>query len=779
MHSRQEGAVVATYSSDLLRNLSKDRSFLSAAMSCAELCTNDVLALDLGSVQLQGTLQSSWGTDLAAFNVVINFGYCGLEGTLPDLAQSAMPNLQVLDVRHGVTYSTTGLSGTLPASWGATRSNLQQLWLRGHRLTGTIPVEWGESGAMPQLQYLDVSYNNLTGQMPPWGAAGGAPDLTQLWVGRNNFSTTLPAAFVNLSSLQALGGSSSGFVGPLPATYGRLQNLIDLFLDGNRLTGTIPAAWGESGSFRSLTWLQVQNNSLTGTIPAWGANRSMIALDSLALYNNKELHGTVPDWGPNGSGLRSLTHLWLDPAGGLCGPLPSGVTLGDSSSDGVLNVNSLPPCPGSAPAPAPGSASSDVPAAGSPVGPAQQQTTAVQPQSSGLGSGGIAGIAVGVVAAVAVSALLAFFLWRRRKGKHDDPEQKGAPQVESSLLSRSDRMRSGALSGPLEIFLSHSTGPSDSSVSHSQLSEHSSPRTAPSAPQSSDPLRSSGTMGSPVGPLLSCAGMATLQLDWKVEPHRIKISQHPNGGYCLLGSGGFGMVYKGVMDGVNDVAIKLMKHDMVNSSSNIAKFLAEIDVLRACRDQHIVAFNGAWANEDIMYYVCEFCHNGDLYTALGDDRVCDSLLWYRRGKSIALQVAKGLFYLHSNGIMHLDIKSPNILLTKQWQAKVADVGLARILLSKTHLSKTAPGGTYHWQAPETILGYNSSFSADIFSYGVVLLEIITGLRPLRGQYKNPRVPEQCPEAIREMVVQCMQPEPDKRPTAKEIISTIQELHPDA
>ena len=65
-------------------------------------------------------------------------------------------------------------------------------------------------------------------------------------------------------------------------------------------------------------------------------------------------------------------------------------------------------------------------------------------------------------------------------------------------------------------------------------------------------------------------------------------------------------------------------------------------------------------------------------------------------------------------------------------------GLARILQSKSHLSRTQPGGTYNWQAPETILGYKSSFPADIFSYGVVLLEIITGWRPVRGQYRNPR-----------------------------------------
>ncbi|KAK9807274.1 hypothetical protein WJX73_006439 [Symbiochloris irregularis] len=141
-------------------------------------------------------------------------------------------------------------------------------------------------------------------------------------------------------------------------------------------------------------------------------------------------------------------------------------------------------------------------------------------------------------------------------------------------------------------------------------------------------------------------------------------------------------------------------------------------------------------DDDLLYYVCELAHNGDLYSALANDRVCGDLLWYQRGKSIALQVARGLYYLHSNGIVHLDIKSPNILLTETWKAKIADVGLARTLRSKSHLT-TIPGGTYDWQAPETLLGRHASFSADIFSYGVVLLEIITGVKPKRGAYPTP------------------------------------------
>ena len=84
------------------------------------------------------------------------------------------------------------------------------------------------------------------------------------------------------------------------------------------------------------------------------------------------------------------------------------------------------------------------------------------------------------------------------------------------------------------------------------------------------------------------------------------------------------------------------------------------------------------------------------------------------------------------------LQSPNILLDEDWNAKISDTGLARTLFSKSHLSQTAPGGTYCWQAPETLLAMPFSFPADIFSYGIVLLEIITGERFKRGQYPTPR-----------------------------------------
>ncbi|KAK9799778.1 hypothetical protein WJX73_006089 [Symbiochloris irregularis] len=655
------------------------------------ICDNDTLKLDLSNIFLEGYLQPSWGQDLAEFDILllsntqlrgqlpaawashmtslqnidlslnadiygpiprawsqpdafpslmeINVYQCNLSGSLPDLASSAMPQLQRLYAssqngqQQAGTPGSAGFQGSLPASWGATRIALIELHVDDSSITGTVPAEWGADGAFPSLQLLSLKANRIAGTLPPWGQFRGLPALKTIALDSNGPQNHGEPRFV-------------AGPGTLPSELADSQSLQVVSMVSNRFQGTLPAEWGQAGKLLNLTDLYLGGNQVTGTLPDWGLTGGMAALQVMSVVDNRLAEGPIPDWGPDGKGLHNL------------------------------------------------------------------QTIQGSESSMSIGAGSIAGIVVGSVAAVAIFSVLGFLIWRRTKGKPSRP----AEEANSSLMTGQTHSTNSSYDpSPLDIFLGHSSLPE---ASRSRLSN----------------LSGTSSSGTPANTL---AG-AMLQLDWRIDPHRIKISTLPNGRHILLGTGGFGAVYKGLLDGDLEVAIKLMKPDQSYASSSIAKFIAEIDVLRACRDMHIVAFNGAWASEDIMYFICEFCHNGDLYSALAHDRFTDMLSWYNRGKSIALQVARGLFYLHSNGIVHLDIKSPNILLTKEWQAKIADVGLARTLLSKTHLSRTLPGGTYNWQAPETILGFNATFSADIFSYGVVLLEITTGLRPVRGAYPRPQ-----------------------------------------
>eukprot|EP00891_Asterochloris_glomerata_P008483 jgi/Astpho2/8483/Aster-05527 len=155
----------------------------------------------------------------------------------------------------------------------------------------------------------------------------------------------------------------------------------------------------------------------------------------------------------------------------------------------------------------------------------------------------------------------------------------------------------------------------------------------------------------------------------------------------------------------------------------------EIAVLKACRDRNIVQFVGACIQPTETLLVTEYLEGGDLFQALA----CESegkLSWYRHnpkgpgrqlglGRRIAIDIAKGLHFLHSRKIVHFDMKSANVLLARGYTAKIADVGLAKILHHE-FLSTMAAVGTFFWCAPEVLLGRpNCTEKVDIYSYGVV------------------------------------------------------------
>ena len=104
------------------------------------------------------------------------------------------------------------------------------------------------------------------------------------------------------------------------------------------------------------------------------------------------------------------------------------------------------------------------------------------------------------------------------------------------------------------------------------------------------------------------------------------------------------------------------------------------------------------------------------------------------GKRIALDIARGLHFLHTHRIVHMDVKSPNVLLGRTFTAKLADVGLAKFM-QKDYLSAAKSVGTFAWSAPEVLMGGRCSEKVDIFSFGVVLWELCTGESPVRGRLR--------------------------------------------
>lgn len=119
-----------------------------------------------------------------------------------------------------------------------------------------------------------------------------------------------------------------------------------------------------------------------------------------------------------------------------------------------------------------------------------------------------------------------------------------------------------------------------------------------------------------------------------------------------------------------------------------------------------------------------------------------------------------------------DVKSANVLLTRDGTAKLADVGMAHLLLSKSYASSVYSHGTYAWSAPEMLSGRRCSDKADVYSWGVVLWEVCTGEVPVRGHMRAFKVPEECPVEVELLHLRCMSEDPEERPTAKEIVTIL-------
>jgi serine/threonine protein kinase len=192
-----------------------------------------------------------------------------------------------------------------------------------------------------------------------------------------------------------------------------------------------------------------------------------------------------------------------------------------------------------------------------------------------------------------------------------------------------------------------------------------------------------------------------------------------------LGEGGFGSVFKGVLTDGTEVAVKQLS---VGSKQGNDEFLNEVVLITSVQHRNLVKLQGCCLKGDERILVYEFLPNKSLHQALFDEEQVLHLDWLTRMK-IILGTAQGLSYLHEGcrtRIIHRDIKASNILLDEDYNPKIADFGLARFFLdSQTHVS-TRVAGTKGYLAPEYALRGQLTEKADVFSFGVVVLELISG-----------------------------------------------------
>ncbi|KAL6567436.1 hypothetical protein OROGR_001104 [Orobanche gracilis] len=200
-----------------------------------------------------------------------------------------------------------------------------------------------------------------------------------------------------------------------------------------------------------------------------------------------------------------------------------------------------------------------------------------------------------------------------------------------------------------------------------------------------------------------------------------------------IGRGGFGTVYKGVLKNGTEVAVKSLA---AGSKQGVHEFLTEIDTISNVKHPDLVELLGCCVHGPNRILVYEYLGNSSIDRALLGPKRSIKLDWKRRSV-ICMGTARGLAHLHEElvpRIVHRDIKASNILLDKDFQPKIGDFGLAKLFPDDiTHIS-TKIAGTTGYLAPEYVLGGQLTMKADVYSFGVLTLEVVSGRSSANTDY---------------------------------------------
>ncbi|PRW50855.1 serine threonine- kinase isoform A [Chlorella sorokiniana] len=693
-------------------------------------------------------------------------GSAAVEGDAP----AAGDGMQVVDSHTDARQ--LGGSGQPGTSQQGSQKDLVGLGLAG---TAPQPGGWPLPPRLQEFYFAEMP--NVTGPIPPgWRL----PDtMTVLFSPGLPYGGSLSSEWILPVSLKFLNLERCNLSGPLPEGWPLPTNLSGVSLLRNSFTGTIPSSFTK---LPNLQVLDLSDNQLTGSIPA-SMEFGQYELLGLNVANNN-LSGRVPSWPDQPAAKAQLAIKPGNPD--LCGQVPTAPL--------VSPVTELPPCPGDA-----------------------------QPSSGGSSTGAIVGGVVGGVVALTAVLLGAMWYVRRRRQR---AQRTGSSALEDGLTDiklvlplQTGGTGSAALQPRPQPFNPFAAGPKCSqsgSSSASRLSSSNS-RTLPISAAASLLAADAGSGGSS-GPLEeSAAVVAKLEAlqrqppTWFIDPDRIVLEQGPDGKLVLLGRGSYGHVYRGGLKAASSHGLSV-EHTIAElgegrqaSSSNQAPkapasrelqakapimpaalkvmdtgdvnaFLKEVSVMQRLADcPQVVTLHGACVVGQQLVVAMELIQGGDLRAALSGERALE-LSWRRRGRQVALDIAAGLAHLHASNVMHRDLKSKNVLLTRDWRAKVADVGTAA-LHSATLLSAGSSmfGGTLAWAAPELLLAAPCTNKIDVYSLGVVLWELVTKELPRRGFVQPPPASEDCPQDLSELIGECLQQDPARRPTAQQVLERLQAL----
>ncbi|CAA3005281.1 serine threonine- kinase STY8-like isoform X1 [Olea europaea subsp. europaea] len=259
---------------------------------------------------------------------------------------------------------------------------------------------------------------------------------------------------------------------------------------------------------------------------------------------------------------------------------------------------------------------------------------------------------------------------------------------------------------------------------------------------------------------------------WEIDWRSLKIGEKIAAGSC-------GDLYRGVYRGQN-VAVKVLRSEHLNDLLE-DEFTKEVAILREVQHGNVVRFIGACTKLPHLCIVTEYMPGGSLYEYLHKNHV---VLKLSQLLKVAIDVCKGMEYLHNKNIIHRDLKTANLLMDAHCVVKVADFGVARFQSNGGVM--TAETGTYRWMAPEVINHEPYDQKADVFSFAVVLWELVTAkvpydtMTPLQAalgvrQGLRPELPQNGHPKLLDLMQRCWEAVPDNRPTFAKIKVELEEL----
>ncbi|XP_042491847.1 probable LRR receptor-like serine/threonine-protein kinase At3g47570 [Macadamia integrifolia] len=676
--------------------------------------------ISLPENQLHGSLPQDIGLTLPKLRH-LEIGANLFSGSIP----SSISNISTLEI---IDLGDNSFIGPVPKSLGDLQ-NLREFLIGGNQFgTGEVDdfdlVNYLINGT--RLEILDIQDNDFKGPLPDF-KANFSTQLLMFFLGWNQISGTIPVGIENLVNLTLLSMEQNFLEGNIPSSIGKLSRLQRLFLGGNMLSGHIPSSIGNLtllyelhldanslygsipsniGNCQKLQYLSLSNNSLQGSIPVQLFLISFLSITPNLFYNS--LVGSLPTEIGN---LKSLSTLDIS-KNKLSGKIPS--SIGDCNSLEYLYMwgnffeGTIP----------------------------QTLTLLKGLQVLDLSHNNLSGqIPTDLDKLVAMQSLNLSF-----NNLEGEVPNKGIFRNASAILvNGNDNLCGGIIELKLPACTNHG------SMKRKKFSAFRMILSIIGVILGFLLLSSFLTLywikkSKSKPPSTSLIGDIFLNLSYKELFQATRGFSSEN----FIGSGSFGSVYKGIID--QDETIVAVKVLNLQNPRVCKSFMAECKTLRNIRHRNIVKILTSCSSldskgEDFKALVYQFMPNGSLddwlHLPMEAHNHSRNLSLYQR-LNIAIDVASALVYFHYNShvpIVHCDLKPSNVLLDSNMIAHVSDFGLARLLLgpndnsSHTQTSTIGIKGSIGYVAPEYGMGGRATVEGDMFSYGILLLEMFTGKRP--------------------------------------------------